>query len=56
MASRLYRATLFVLYQLSLLAGIALLPVAIVANRAGVELPFHRAVIRLADAYERADP
>jgi hypothetical protein len=56
MPFRPYRALLFVLYQLSLLAGIAFLPVAIVARRAGIELPLHRAVIRLADAYERTEP
>ena len=54
MASRPYRFTLFVLYQLSLLLGIALLPVAIVARRAGFQLPIHRVVTRLGSAYERA--
>lgn len=54
MASRLYRGAVFALYQLSLLLAIALLPVALVARRAGVTLPIHRAVDRLGEAYEGA--
>jgi hypothetical protein len=46
------RATVFVLYQLSLLAGIALLPVALLMRRVGVSLPVHRVVDRLETAYE----
>jgi hypothetical protein len=53
---RIHRATLLVLYQLALIAGIALLPVAMVTDRLGVRLPIHRAVRRLGDAYERAAP
>jgi hypothetical protein len=54
MAPRAYTAALFVLYQLSLLAGIALLPVALLTRRFGVTPPVHRAVDRLGEAYERA--
>lgn len=54
MASLALRATLFVLYQLSIVLGIALLPVALAVRRAGVPLPIHRVVERLGDAYERS--
>ncbi len=53
MVSRLYRATVFALYQLTLVVGIALLPLALVARRLGVPLPIHRAITRLGEAYER---
>ncbi|QSG09466.1 hypothetical protein [Halapricum desulfuricans] len=53
MESRLYHTTLFALYQLTVLVGIALLPVALVARRAGVPVPVHRAIDRLEAAYER---
>ena len=53
MVSRLYRATVFALYQLTLMVGITMLPLALVAKRLGVPLPFHRAVTRLGEAYER---
>jgi len=54
MAARLYTATIFALYQLTLLAGIVLLPVAMVTRRFGVRLPIERAVDGLNDAYEQA--
>ncbi len=54
MASRLYRTTLFALYQLSLLAGILLLPLAILTRKVGVRLPIDRVVSRLGAAYDRA--
>jgi len=44
--------TLFALYQLTVLVGIALLPVALVARRAGIPLPIHRLIERLGAAYE----
>lgn len=53
MATSLYRALVFVLYQLSIVVGIALLPIALAANRAGVSLPIGRLVDRLDTAYER---
>jgi len=52
MATRLYRGAVFALYQLSLVLAITLLPVALVARRAGITLPIHRAVERLGDEYE----
>jgi hypothetical protein len=54
MAARLYTATVFALYQLALLAGIVLLPVAMVTERFGVRLPVHRAVDGLNEAYEQS--
>ncbi|MFB6178914.1 MAG: hypothetical protein ABEI77_04230 [Halorientalis sp.] len=56
MENRLYRSALFAMYQLTLLLGIALLPVALVVRQFGVTLPIHRVVSRLADAYEDASP
>ncbi|WP_276271685.1 hypothetical protein [Haloarcula litorea] len=56
MESRLYAATLLALYQLTLLAGIALLPVAMVTERLGLRLPIDRAVTGLNERYERATP
>jgi hypothetical protein len=50
---RITRATLLVLYQLTLLAGILLMPVALVTERFGLRLPIDRAVRRLGNAYER---
>lgn len=52
METRLYRTTLFALYQLTLLAGIALMPLALVARQVGLPLPVHRLVTRLGDAYD----
>jgi hypothetical protein len=52
MESRLSRITLFALYQLTVLVGIALLPFALVARRAGIALPIHRLIERLGAAYE----
>ncbi len=45
---------LFGAYQLSLLIGILLLPVAVVAGRLGVTLPIHRVIQTLERAHERA--
>ena len=49
-----YRALVFALYQFSIALGIVLLPVALVAEQAGVHLPVGRVVDRLGAAYERA--
>lgn len=56
MDSRLYQLGVFALYQLTLLFGIFMLPVALVAQRLGVPFPLHRVVMRLDEAYERATP
>ena len=54
MIASLYRAAVLALYQISILLGIALLPVALAAHRAGVSLPVDRLLGRLDSAYERA--
>lgn len=56
MESQAYRAVVFALYQFSIVLGITLLPVALVARRAGVPLPVGRLVERLGEAYEEAEP
>lgn len=56
MVSRLYRATVFALYQFSIVLGITLLPVALIAKRAGVPLPINRIINRLGKAYEQTEP
>lgn len=54
MIQRVYRATLFALYQISLAVGIALMPLALAVSRAGIVLPVHRIVENLGDAYRNA--
>jgi hypothetical protein len=54
MAPSPYRAIVFALYQLSIVVGIALLPVALAARRAGITVPVGRLVDRLDTAYRRA--
>lgn len=54
MADRLYTATLFVLFQFTLLTGILLLPVAMVTERFGFRLPIDSAVEGLNEAYEQS--
>lgn len=57
MIARLYRTTLFALYQSSVAIGILLLPVALLAKQAGLTLPLHRLIASLETAYEdAADP
>jgi hypothetical protein len=48
------RAIAFVLYQLSLLTGIALFPMAVAMQKLGVTLPVHRVVDRAGDVYDSA--
>jgi hypothetical protein len=45
---------MFALYQLSIVIGIALLPVALVAKRAGIPFPVGRLVDRIEAAYRQA--
>ena len=52
MEARLRRTSLFALYQMSIVLGIALLPVAILARQVGVRLPLGELVDRLGAAYE----
>jgi len=54
MVARLYTAALFALYQLTLLLGILLLPVAMITERFGLRLPMDRVVSGLNDAYAQA--
>lgn len=54
MFDRITRPVLFGAYQLALLVGVVLLPVALVVGRLGVTLPVHRPVQALSRAYERA--
>lgn len=55
MITTLRRATLFALYQLTVLTGIALLPLALAARRFGVSLPVGRLVDTVGAAYEDVD-
>lgn len=48
------RLALFALYQVTVALGILLLPVALLARRAGVNLPLGRLVGTLGEAYEDA--
>jgi len=50
----LQRATLLALYETSIVLGIALLPVALLAQRGGINLPIGRLIERLGRAYENA--
>jgi hypothetical protein len=45
---------MFGLYQLSIVIGIALLPIALVARRAGIPIPVGRLVDRIETAYRQA--
>lgn len=54
MANTAYRATVFILYQISLLIGIALLPLGLVAEKIGVPFPLGKMFDRIDAAYERA--
>lgn len=46
------RAALFALYQLTIIAGIVLMPIALLARRGGITLPVGRLVAGLGRAYE----
>ena len=48
------RATTLALHQLTVVLGIALLPLALLAQRLGVHLPFQRAIETTERAYRRA--
>ena len=53
MTNSLYRASVFALYQITVVLGIALLPIALVANRAGIPFPIGRLIDRLDSAHEQ---
>lgn len=48
------RATALALHQLTVVLGIALLPLALLAQRVGVHLPFERALRATERTYRRA--
>lgn len=54
MIDPLQRITLFALYQLALIIGIVLMPLALVAQRGGLQLPIHRIVERIGEKYQKA--
>lgn len=54
MANSVYRTTVFILYQFSLLVGIALLPVGLVAEKIGIPFPLGKMLERIEAVYERA--
>ena len=54
MPTRIHRATLFALYQMSVAISICLLPLALLVRQAGLPLPIHRVVSRLERAYDAA--
>jgi hypothetical protein len=54
MESQLHKTTLLALYQLSLVLGIVLFPIAMITQRLGVRLPVERLVTGLNEAYEQA--
>lgn len=56
METRPLQFGVFALYQLSVLLGIVLLPIALVAQRMGIRIPLHRVLHRLDEAYEHATP
>lgn len=54
MIATLHRALLFALYQLTVVTGIALLPLAVAMRRVGISLPIGRLVDAVGAAYEHA--
>jgi hypothetical protein len=54
MSRTIRRLTMLALYQLTVLLGITLLPLAVVTRRLGVPLPLGRAVDGAKTAYETA--
>ena len=52
MIAQVRRALLYALYQMSLIVGITLLPIALVARRVGIPLPIHRLLIPLRAALD----
>ena len=52
MKSRVYHATLFALYQLTIALGIFAMPLAIAAHQAGYNLPVHRLLVTVGQKYE----
>ncbi|GAB6861422.1 hypothetical protein ACFR97_06230 [Haloplanus litoreus] len=55
MIDSLYRAGVFTVYQATLVAGIVLMPLALLAGRLGVQVPFGNLVAAAGEAYENAE-
>lgn len=55
MFNAMHRTATFALYQLTLALGILMMPVALLARRAGVRLPIDRMVEAASTAYEHTD-
>jgi hypothetical protein len=55
MTNPLTRATLFALYQLTIIVGIVLLPVSLVTRRLGLTPPAGDVVETLGETYETVD-
>ena len=53
MTQQLTATTLLVAHQITIALGILLLPVALLARRAGVTIPIHRLVEGTGEAYEK---
>lgn len=53
MMEMLRRSAVFAAYQLTVLLGIVLLPLAVMARRFGVTLPIGRMVTQMDETYER---
>lgn len=47
------RTVLFTLYQFSVIIGIILMPIALLARQSGIVIPIHRIVDRFESAYEQ---
>ncbi|WP_247728652.1 hypothetical protein [Halovivax limisalsi] len=54
MKDRVYRSTLFALYQSAIMLGIMLMPVALASKQLGITVPLHRLLGRVETAYENA--
>jgi hypothetical protein len=54
MIDRLRHHTLFALYQLTLVIGIAVLPLAVALDRLGLTLPMHHVVEHVGEALDDA--
>ena len=55
MKSRVYRSTLFAAYQLCIILGILMLPVALLTRQFGITVPIHQLLVRVEAAYENAE-
>ncbi|AGB37302.1 hypothetical protein [Natronococcus occultus] len=52
MKTRVHHATLFALYQLSIVVGILMMPLAMATRQAGYTLPIHRLIETVGEAYD----